>query len=476
MFKTIQDMILYVKKEKIEIIDLKVVDMTGVWHRISITSNKLDESIIEKGIGFDGSSYHFLTVEKSDMVMIPDVTTAYIDPFRLYKTLNVIANIYLIKNNKLIRFSDDPRYIAEKTENLFAQEKISDEILLGPEYEFYVLDHISYNLSNNHLEVRIDSEQAEWNTSKQDHNHGLHVKKHGAYHLDSPLDISYDLRTKVVIEAEKINIPIKYHHSENGGPGQVEIEVNFAGIKEMGDRTMKIKHLLKNTAKEMNKTITFMPKPFSDELGNGMHVHIQLKNKGQYIFYDALGYSGLSKIAHHAIAGILKHAKSLCAFTNPSTNSYKRLVPGFEAPVTLAYATANRSAVIRIPGYTIQEDEKRFELRSPDAMCNPYLAFSAIMLAAYDGIKNKLDPEALGYGPYDINLYDLPESEKNKIEALPTNLKEAAIELEMDHDYLLVNDAFSKVMIQNQIEQLLSEEKVISKLPHPKEFELYYNR
>ena len=294
--------------------------------------------------------------------------------------------------------------------------------------------------------------------------------------MDSPLDISYDLRTKVVIEAEKINIPIKYHHSENGGPGQVEIEVNFAGIKEMGDRTMKIKHLLKNTAKEMNKTITFMPKPFSDELGNGMHVHIQLKNKGQYIFYDALGYSGLSKIAHHAIAGILKHAKSLCAFTNPSTNSYKRLVPGFEAPVTLAYATANRSAVIRIPGYTIQEDEKRFELRSPDAMCNPYLAFSAIMLAAYDGIKNKLDPEALGYGPYDINLYDLPESEKNKIEALPTNLKEAAIELEMDHDYLLVNDAFSKVMIQNQIEQLLSEEKVISKLPHPKEFELYYNR
>lgn len=476
MFNTIQEMISYVKKEKIEIIDLKVCDMLGIWHRISITSNKLDESIMEKGIGFDGSSYHFLTVEKSDMVMIPDVSTAYIDPFRSYKTMNVIANIYVIKDNQYLRFSDDPRYVAEKTENLFKKDNISDEILLGPEYEFYVLDHMSYKISDHHLEVKIDSEQAQWSSSKTENNLGLHVRDHGAYHLDSPLDHSYDLRTKVVVEAEKINIPIKYHHSENGGPGQVEIEVNFAGVKEMGDRTMKIKHLLKNTAKSMNKTISFMPKPFSNELGSGMHVHIQLKHQGKYIFFDESGYSGLSKIAHYAIGGILKHAKSLCAFTNPSTNSYKRLVPGFEAPVTLAYATANRSAVIRIPGYTIQEDEKRFELRSPDAMSNPYLCFSAIMMAAYDGIKNKIDPSLLGFGPFDINLYDLPASEQNKLQSLPTNLKEAAEELKKDYEYLLIGDVFSKVMIDNQIKQLLAEDKEISKLPHPKEFELYYNR
>ncbi|HKL47416.1 MAG TPA: type I glutamate--ammonia ligase [Candidatus Izemoplasmatales bacterium] len=476
MFKNIEELMAYVNEEKIKIIDLKVVDMKGQWHRISITSQKLDGSIMEKGIGFDGSSYGFLTVEKSDMVMIPDLKTAYLDPFKTDKTLTLIANIYIIKNNRFIRYEDDPRYIAEKTEEIFRSNNISDEILLGPEFEFYVLDHISYQTTNSHMEVKIDSQQADWNTKRCEGNLGLQIRKHGAYHLDSPFDSSYELRTKVVLEAEKINIPIKYHHSENGGPGQVEIEVNFAGIKEMGDRTMKLKHLLNNTAINMKKTITFMPKPFADELGNGMHVHIQLKNKGKYVFFDKNGYSNLSKIAHYVIGGILKHAKSLCAFTNPSTNSYKRLVPGFEAPVTVAYATANRSAVIRIPGYAVSQDEKRFELRSPDAMANPYLAYSAIMLAAYDGIKNEIDPSKQGYGPYDINLYDLPDKEKAKIQSLPTNLSEAVQALKDDHDYLLVNDIFSQTMINNHMKKLLEESRLISILPHPKEFELYYHR
>lgn len=476
MFKHIDELIRYVKEEKILIIDLKVVDMKGKWHRISITSQKLDSTIMEKGIGFDGSSYGFLTVEKSDMVMIPDLSTAYIDPFKEDKTLTLIANIFMIKNHQFIRFEDDPRYIAEKTEKLFQEEQISDNILLGPEFEFYVLDHISYQTTNNHMEVRIDSQQADWNTKLCEGNLGLHIPKHGAYHLDSPFDASYDLRTKVVLQAEKINIPIKYHHSENGGPGQVEIEVNFAGIKEMGDRTMKLKHLLNNTAYQMGKTITFMPKPFADELGNGMHVHIQLKHKGQYVFYEKGNYSDLSKLAHYAIGGILKHAKSLCAFTNPSTNSYKRLVPGYEAPVTVAYATANRSAVIRIPGYAVSEDEKRFELRSPDAMANPYLAYSAIMLAAYDGIKNKINPHKEGFGPYDMNLYDLPDNEKAKIQSLPTNLYEAVEALKKDHQYLMVNDCFSQTMIENHMQKLTDEARLISLLPHPKEFELYYHR
>lgn len=392
MFKTIEEMIDYVKNQNVEIIDLKVTDHYGVWHRISITSSKLDSSIIQKGIGFDGSSYHFMTVEKSDMVMIPDPKTAYLDSTAIVKTLIVLADIYKIKNQELIKFEDDPRFISEKAEKLFKDNQISDEILLGPEFEFYVFDHMSYRIEDQHLEVKIDSAQAHWQSSNPSQNLGLHVKEHGAYHLDSPIDHSYQLRTKVVLEAEKINIPVKYHHCENGGPGQVEIEVNFAGIKEMGDRTMKLKYLLRNMATRMNKTITFMPKPFSNELGSGMHVHIQLKHKGKYIFYDQDGYSGLSKTALYAIGGILKHAKSLCAFTNPSTNSYKRLVPGFEAPVTLAFATSNRSAIIRIPGYTIDEDEKRFELRSPDGLSNPYLAYSAIMMAAYDGIINQIDP------------------------------------------------------------------------------------
>lgn len=476
MFNNIQELIKFVEKEKVEIIDLKLVDMRGKWHRISITSKKLDESIMEKGIGFDGSSYGFLSVEKSDMVMIPDCQSAYIDPFKEDKTLIVIANIYIIKDNQFVKYEDDPRYIAEKVETLYKEENISDEILLGPEFEFYVLDHISYQISDQHMSVTLDSNQAQWNSNQAQNNLGFQIPLHGAYHLDSPYDSSYDLRTKVVLDSEKINIPIKYHHSENGGPGQVEIEVNFAGIKEMGDRTMKIKHLLNNTAIKMNKTITFMPKPFVNELGNGMHVHIQLKNNGKYVFYDKEGYAGLSQLAHYAIGGILKHAKSLCAFTNPSTNSYKRLVPGFEAPVTLAYAQSNRSAVIRIPGYAIAEDEKRFELRNPDGMANPYLAYSAIMLAAYDGIKNKVNPSELGFGPYDINLYDLDDEQKSKIQSLPENIVEAAKALEEDHEYLLHNNIFSKLMIKQQIKQLLKDHKVISNIPHPKEFEMYFHQ
>ena len=303
----------------------------------------------------------------------------------------------------------------------------------------------------------------------------MKVAHHGGYHLDSPFDHSYEFRTEVALLAEKINIPIKYHHSENGGPGQVEIEVNFAGIKEMGDRSMKLKNLLNNTAKKLKKTVTFMPKPFSDEYGNGLHVHIQLTKNGEYIMFDKDGYSGLSELSHYAMGGILKHVKAITALTNPSTNSYKRLAPGYEAPVSICYATANRSAVIRIPGYTITADEKRFELRSPDATCNPYLAFSAIMMAAFDGIINKIDPRGT-YGPYDVNLYNLPPEEQEKITSLPTSLLEAANELEKDYEFLLQGGVFTENLIRNHIKKIKDEHYLVNKMPHPIEFELYYNQ
>ena len=477
MFKTINEMIDYCKKEQIQVIDFKVVDMKGVWHRLTITSTKLEEDIMSKGIGFDGSSYGFLTVEKSDMVMIPDVTTAYIDHYKDHKTIAVIANIYVIQNGQIKRFEDDPRYIAQKAEDYMKKHEIADEVLLGPEFEFFVLDHVSYKNTNQHVEVKIDSEQADWNMGDDTKkNIGFKVKHHGGYHLDSPFDASYEYRTKVSLDAEKIGIPIKYHHSENGGPGQVEIEVNFAGIKEMGDRSMKLKNLLNLVAVSMDKTITFMPKPFANECGNGLHVHIQLKKNGEYIMFDNEGYSNLSKLAHYAIGGILTHAKSLTAITNPSTNSYKRLVPGYEAPVTIGYATANRSAVIRIPGYTIDKTEKRFELRSPDAMSNPYFAYSAIMMAAFDGILRKIDPKEAGYGPFDINLYDLSEEELNKIGSLPTNLQEAADALKADHEYLLQGNVFTKNMIHNHIKQIEKDHALVNRMPHPLEFQLYYNQ
>lgn len=476
MFKTIQEMIEYVKKEKVEVIDFKVVDMKGRWHRLTITARKLDPSIMVKGIGFDGSSYGFLTVEKSDMVMIPDVTSCYLDSHKEHKTMVVIADIFKINGNTLNRFEDCPRYIAEKAENYMKAKDIATECLLGPEFEFFVLDHVSYTNTNQHMEVKLDSAQANWNSSDDTYkNIGYTVPHHGGYHVDSPWDASYEFRTSVAVEAEKINIPIKYHHSENGGPGQVEIEVDFAGIKEMGDRTMKIKNLLNLTAFSMRKSVTFMPKPFVDECGNGMHVHMQLTKNGKYIMYDEKGYAGLSQTALYMIGGILTHAKAITAITNPSTNSYKRLVPGFEAPVTIGYATANRSAVIRIPGYTIQMDEKRFELRSPDATANPYLAYSAIMMAAFDGILNKIDPSDKGFGPFDKNLYNLTKEEQKSIKSLPTSLWEATKELEKDYKFLLHGNVFTENIINNHIKRLKKEYLLVNKMPHPIEFEMYYS-
>jgi glutamine synthetase len=477
MFKSIEEMIAYTQNNNVEIIDFKVTDHIGAWHRLSITKTKLHPSIMTKGIGFDGSSYGFSTVENSDMVMIPDVTSAYLDETKLAKTLVCIANVYIIRENRFFRYEDDPRYIAEKAEQVFYKSGIADEILLGPEFEFYVLDHISYKISNEHTEVRIDSEQAEWNMGKSDtQNLGIHVRGHGAYHVDSPFDVGYDLRTDVVLAAEKIGIPIKYHHAENGGPGQCEIEVEFASIREMGDRSMKLKNLLNLMAQQQGKVITFMPKPFVSESGSGLHVHMLLKKAGKWIMYDANGYSGLSQTALYMIGGILHHARSLTAITNPSTNSYKRLVPGFEAPVTIGYATANRSAVIRIPGYTLDETEKRFEYRSPDATSNPYLTYAALMMAAYDGIKNKMDPHLAGFGPYDFNLYNLTETDKRKIKGLPRDLVEATNALREDRDYLLESGVFSGLFLDNHTKRVLKEHEKVNQTPHPLEFEYYFHR
>lgn len=474
MFKDIKEMIKYCKLENVEIIDFKVVDLSGKWHRLSITSPKLTEDVMDKGIGFDGSSYGFLTVEKSDMVMIPDVSTAYIDVYKQYKTLVVIADIYKIKDGKLYRFEDDPRYIAEKTENFMKDNNIADTCLLGPEFEFYVLDHAAFENTDRHMEVTLDSKQADWNMGKNDtQNLGYKVQPHGGYHLDSPYDAGYDFRTEACIEAERINIPIKYCHGENGGPGQAEIEVNFAGIKEMADRTMKLKNLMNNCAVKCNKTVTFMPKPFANECGSAQHIHIQLKKDGEFIFYKEGGYSNLSDTALYAIAGILKHLPAITAFANPSTNSYRRLVPGYEAPISICFGTANRSASVRIPGYTISPDEKRFELRSPDATCNPYLTYAAMMMAAFDGIINKIDYKE--FGPYDINVYALPPEKQGQIKNLPTSLIDAAQALEDDHEFLLKGGVFTENIIKNHINKIKKDFYTVNRMPHPLEYIMYFN-
>jgi glutamine synthetase len=475
MFKNFLEAKEYILGKDIQIIDFKIVDMRGRWHHLTIPASRFDEKLMRDGIGFDASSYGFLTVEKSDMVFIPDLSTAFTAPFSKIPTLTMIGNIFEIKKERE-RFQDDPRYLVEKAKKLMIEKGIADTALIGPEFEFYILDQVSVKNDVNHMEVFIDSKQGEWNASRKEiTNKGLNIFNHNSYHLDKPYDSSADFRDHVSLCLEENNIPVKYHHCENGGPGQVEIEVCHGDIVEMADRTMKLKYILRSYANEYGKTVTFMPKPFNGEPGNGFHMHLHLFKDGNPLFYDAEGYSGMSQTALFAMGGLLKHAPALMPFTNPSTNSYKRLIPGYEAPVSLCFATANRSAVIRIPAYATDPMDKRFEIRFPDATCNPYYAYSAVLMAMIDGIENRIDPVKEGYGPCDFNLYHMTEDQKIKIKGLPENLIEAAKALESDYDFLLRGNVFSETIIKNQILKITSDHRKINQMPHPEEFMMYYN-
>jgi len=479
MFKTFEEVQACIKERGIQMIDFKVVDLSGRWRHLTIPAGRFTPATLEKGIGFDGSSYGFLTVESSDMVFLPDITSAFIDPVVSAPTISMIGDIYRIGEVNE-RYEGDPRFIAEKAERLLDDLHISDRCLFGPEFEFYVLDNVEFRTEINHIEVHLDSAQAAWNTIDSpydgvDQNSGYKVLRHKGYHTDIPYDVSFSLRNTVVQSLEDHGIPVKYHHSENGGPGQVEIEIEFATLKEIADRTQKLKYILKNTAIQNGKTVTFMPKPFYGESGSGMHVHLQMFNEGKPVFYDENGYASLSRTALYAISGVLAHARALTAFTCPSTNSYKRLVPGYEAPVTVCFGEANRTSVIRIPGYAKKPEDKRFEFRPSDATSNPYLCYSAIVMAAIDGIQRKLDPAEHGFGPYDRNMYYLTDEEKKTIKSLPASLDEAAAALEEDYQFLLNGGVFSEELIRTQLQKIRSDARELSMVPHPLEFEKYYD-
>ncbi|MCL2694923.1 MAG: type I glutamate--ammonia ligase [Clostridiales bacterium] len=479
MCKTYEDFEALAQEHDIQMVDFKQIDLDGRWHHLTIPVERFTPALLTKGIGFDGSSYGFLTVEKSDMVFIPDLSSAFVDPITEIPTIAMIGDIYRIAD-EYVRFESDPRYVADKAEAFLRDADISDRCLFGPEFEFFVLDNIEFRNEVNHIEAHLDSAQAGWNTydspyDEVDGNKGYKVLRNKGYHADLPYDVSYNLRSKVVRVLEENGIPVKYHHSENGGPGQVEIEVEFSTLREMGDRTQKLKYLLKNIAIAEGKTVTFMPKPFYGECGSGMHVHLQMFHKGEPIFYEKGGYSDLSPTALHAIAGILKHSAALTAFVCPSTNSFKRLVPGYEAPVTICFATANRSAVIRVPGYARSPEDKRFEFRPSDAMANPYLCYAALTMAMIDGIQNKLDPTALNFGPYDKNMYNLTDEEKAKVKGLPKSLDEAADALEADYAFLRNGDVFSMDLINNQLRKIRKDAAEIGMIPHPMEYQKYYD-
>ncbi len=472
MFKNVKEVLSYINDNKIEMIDFKMIDIDGRWRHLTIPVSSFNEDVLISGFGFDASNYGYAPVENSDMVLIPSLESAKLDPFTEVKTLTMIGNVYMIKE-KLEPFSQYPRNIVKSALDYLKELGIADEMLIGPEFEFHIFDGMEYSISANEICSRVDVLQSE--TSSYSSSDVYKVGTHDGYHLDIPRDIHYDIRSKMAKLLNEWGILVKYHHHEVGGSAQQEIEVNFENIDIACDNVLAAKYLIKNLAFKEGKLASFMPKPLAHEAGNGMHIHMMLFKDKQPLFYDDANYASLSDLAHYFMGGILKHIKALCAFTNPSTNSYRRLVPGFEAPVTIGYAMANRSAVIRIPAYAKTKETKRFELRNPDATANPYFAYSAVLMAGIDGIVNKIDPRNHHWGPFDYNLYDLNKEELMKIDALPTSLESALLHLEQDHEFLLKGGVFPKELIKIWIERKLKEIKDINKYPHPFEFKKYFD-
>ncbi|MCL1806514.1 MAG: type I glutamate--ammonia ligase [Oscillospiraceae bacterium] len=454
-------------------LDLMTIDINGRWRHVTMPVGRLDEKTLQYGIGFDGSNYGFAPVEKSDMVFIPDLKTAYLDPFAEVATLAMLGDVFVIDLPHNRRFDQDPRNVALCAEEVMKSSGIADEMRILPEFEFYVFDHVSVSSEPHSTGFHVDTAQACWNSGIDYPNTGYKVPHKGGYHIAPPADILNGFRSRAVLLMEKLGVTVKYHHHEVGGAGQQEIEVEPGSMFQMADHTMLVKYILKNLAVAEGKSVTFLPKPLVGEAGSGLHVHMQLFKGGKPLFYDEKGYSQLSETALYFMGGILKHAPALCAFTNPSTNSYKRLTPGYEAPVTVGYATSNRSAVIRIPAYAKTPDAKRYELRSPDGTCNPYYAFAAILMAGIDGVRQKTDPAKAGYGPYDCNLYTLSEKQKKKIKHLPKSLDEALDALERDHAFLA--EAFPERLITLWLDRKRAEAAKVSQIPHPAEYSLYYD-
>ena len=473
MFKNAKEVLDFIRKNDIKMVDFKMVDINGAFRHVTIPASGFSEEILKNGVGFDASNYGYAVVEKSDMVFIPDVTSAMVDPFCDIPTLSMMGNAMIIDYPNNRPLPQYPRNIVLAAQQYMKDTKIADKMLILPEFEFYLFDEAGWKIDADRQEAHVDFEQSHWNSEIQGQGNVVPYQKN--YHVAKPFDTTYECRSEMVLRIEEAGIPVKYHHPEVSASGQFEIEPMLGEMTKMADATVMIKYIIKNTAAEYGMSATFMPKPVYGEAGSGMHVHMLLMKGDKPVFSDDKGYSHLSKTAHYFMGGLLKHIDSLCALTNPSTNSFKRLIPGFEAPVTVGYATSNRSAVIRIPAYAKTPNLRRFELRNPDATCNPYLAYAAILMAGLDGVKNKIDPKKNGWGPFDMNLYNLPEEEKAKLKGLPTCLDKALDALEADHAYLTEGGVFPEELITNYIKTKRKECAEIAKIPTVPEFDKYYN-
>ena len=472
MFSNADEFFKFVKDEGVEYLDVRFTDLPGIQQQVTLPAAAFDADMAQNGVAFDGSSIRgFQSIDQSDMTLLPDFGTAYLDPFKARKTIAMDFFVHDPITGEA--YSRDPRNIARKAEAYLATTGIGDTAYFAPEAEFYIFDRVNYGTSANKSFYEITSLESAWSTGHDiTDNRGYKVRYKGGYFPVAPTDQLADLRNDMMSNLTESGLVLERGHHEVGTAGQAEINYRFDTLLKAADDVMKFKYIVRNTAWANDKTVTFMPKPIFGDNGSGMHVHQSIWNDGSPLFYDEAGYGGLSDVARHYIGGILKHAPSLLAFTNPSVNSYHRLVPGFEAPIALVYSARNRSACVRIPITGSNPKAKRIEFRCPDPSSNPYLAFSALLLAGIDGIKNKIEPPA----PIDKNIYELPPEEYEAIDMVPTSLNAVLDNLEADHEFLTAGDVFTPDLIETWIDYKRTEEILPVQLrPHPHEFELYYD-
>lgn len=473
-----KDVMALAQEHGVRMVDFKFTDLPGTWQHLGLSIHSLDEDVFAEGLGFDGSSIRgFQEISESDMVLLPDASSAVIDPFHEHKTLSVLCNVIDPITREL--YSRDPRYVAQKAERYLRETGIADTAFFGPEAEFFIFDHVAFDQRANTAFYEVDSEQAYWNRGQHfgaarngTPNLGYKIRSQQGYFPTPPGDTHGDLRARMVVAMEAMGIRCEFQHHEVGSAGQAEINVRFNTLMKVADQIQLQKYVVKNIARQAGKTATFMPKPLFEENGSGMHVHQSLGKGGENLMFDYNGFGQLSREALNYIGGILAHGKALMAFCAPTTNSYRRLVPGYEAPVNLVYSQRNRSAAVRIPVYSSSPKAKRIEFRPPDATANPYLAFSALLMAGLDGIQNRLDPGS----PVDVDLFELSEDELAEIKHVPGSLDEALDALEADHEFLLKGGVFTEDLIETWIEYKRKEEADQVRLrPHPWEFALYYD-
>ena len=469
---TLDDVQAVIKNNDVRRVDLLVTDLIGRWQHFSIPASRVDDDLVQNGQGFDGSSLRgFQAIDESDMLLVPDLGTAQIDPTESEPTLKIICDVVDPVTRE--RYTRDPRYVATKAEAHLNASGIADKAFFGPELEFFLFDNVQFGLKVNSSFHIVDSDEADWNSSRDEdgRNLGYKIPPKQGYSPVSPFDTLADLRWEMAEKMEQVGIEFEVHHHEVATGGQGEIATRFNTLLKKGDESQWYKHIIRNVARSHGKTATFMPKPLFGDNGTGMHVHQSLWLGDQPLFFDADGYGQLSEIARYYIGGLLAHGPSLLAFCAPTTNSYKRLVPGFEAPIYLAYSQRNRSAAIRIPTYESSPKSKRVEFRPPDASANTYLAFSAMLMAGLDGIRNKIDPG----DPTDTDIYELSPEEIGNIPAVPTSMEAAVAALGADHDYLTVGDVFTQDVVDNYIAFKEQEARDVFLHPVPAEFFHYFH-